>query len=80
MASESLHYAEIPPALSATLLERQLARTLRSFLKGGRRAYDEPREISKQLRALDGVNPALSHYLEQSCRLSSRLMLKTLTV
>jgi predicted short-subunit dehydrogenase-like oxidoreductase (DUF2520 family) len=80
VASESLHYAEIPSGLSATLLERQLARTLRSFLKGGRRAYDEPREISKQLRALDGVNPALSHFLEQSCRLSSRLLLKTLTV
>ncbi len=76
LASESLRHTEIPPGLSATLLERQLGRTFRSFLKSGRRAYLEPREVPKQLRALAGVNPELSHYLEQSCRLSSRLMLK----
>ena len=52
VASESLHHARIPPGLSATLLERQLTRTLRSFLKGGRRAYPAPRELPRQLRAL----------------------------
>jgi predicted short-subunit dehydrogenase-like oxidoreductase (DUF2520 family) len=76
VASESLHRARIPPGLSATLLERQLTRTLRSFLKGGRRAYPTPRELPRQLRALSAANPELSHYLEQSCHLASRLMEK----
>ena len=77
VAFESLRHAEIPPGLSATLLERQLDRTLRSFLKGGRRAYPEPREAPETIaRALPAVNPELAHYLEQSCRLASRLMVK----
>jgi len=76
VASESLRNAQIPPGLSATLLERQLTRTLRSFLKGGRRAYPTPRELPRQLRALSGANPELAHYLEQSCRLASLLMEK----
>ncbi len=76
VASESLQRARIPPGLSATLLERQLSRTLRSFLKGGRRAYPSPRELPRQLRALSAANPELSHYLEQGCHLASRLMEK----
>jgi hypothetical protein len=76
VASESLRYAEIPAKLSGTLLERQMTRTLRAYLKGGRRAYPEPREIPKQLGALERVDPELSHYLEQSSRMASRLILK----
>src|SRR3984885_3252856 len=76
VAFESLQHARIPPGLSATLLERQLTRTLRSFLKGGRRAYPTPRELPRQLRALSGANPELAMYLEQSCHLASRLMEK----
>ena len=76
VASESLHRARIPPGLSATLLERQLTRTLRSYLKGGRRAYPTSRELPRQLRSLSGVNPELAHYLEESCHLASRLMEK----
>jgi hypothetical protein len=74
VASESLHHAQIPPGLSAILLERQIIRTLRSFIKGGRRAYPTPHELPRQLRALSGANPELALYLEQSCRLASRLM------
>ena len=74
VASESLHRARIPPGLRATLLERQLTRTLRSFLKGGRRAYPPPRVLPSQLRVLSGADPELEFYLEQSCRLASRLM------
>ena len=76
VASESLHRARIPPGLSATLLERQLTRTLRSFLKSGRRAYPTPRELPKQIRALSASNPDLARYLEQSCDLASHLMEK----
>ena len=42
-----------------------MTRTLRSFLKGGRRAYPVPRELPRQLRALSAANPELAHYLEQ---------------
>jgi len=76
VAFESLHHARIPPGLSATVLERQLTRTLRSFLKGGRRAYPTPRELPIQLRALSDANPELALYLEQSCHMASRLMEK----
>jgi hypothetical protein len=74
VAFEALHHAGIPPGLSATLLERQITRTLRAFLKGGRRAYPEPRELPRQLRALSAASPELAPYFEQSCRLASRLM------
>jgi predicted short-subunit dehydrogenase-like oxidoreductase (DUF2520 family) len=76
VAFESLQHAAVPPGLSATLLERQITRTLRSFLKGGRRAYPAPRELPRQLQALSGANPELAYYLEQSAGLASRLMLK----
>jgi predicted short-subunit dehydrogenase-like oxidoreductase (DUF2520 family) len=75
-ASESLHHAGIPPGPSAALLERQITRTLRAFLKGGQRAYPEPRELPRQLQALSGANPELAYYVEQSTRLASRLMSK----
>jgi hypothetical protein len=76
VAFESLQHAAFPPGLSATLLERQMTRTLRSFLKGGRRAYPPPRELPRQFQALSGANPELAYYLEQSAGLASRLMLK----
>src|SRR5580698_8916326 len=43
VAFESLQRAKIPPGNSAAVLDRQINRTLRSFLKGGRRAYPTPR-------------------------------------
>lgn len=76
VAFESLQHAGVPPAISATLLERQITRTLRAFLKGGRRAYPEPQNLHRQLRALSGANPELAYYLEQNSRLASRLMSK----
>jgi predicted short-subunit dehydrogenase-like oxidoreductase (DUF2520 family) len=76
VAFESLHHAGIPQGFSAILLERQIPRTLRSFLKGGRRAYPEPRELPRQLRALSAASPELAHYLEQTCGVASRLMEK----
>lgn len=76
VTSESLRHARIPPGLSTTLLERQVTRTLRSFLKGGRRAFPPARELPRQLEALSGANFDLAYYLEQSTRLASRLMSK----
>jgi hypothetical protein len=74
VALEALHHAGIPPGLSATLLERQIARSLRSALKGGRRPSVEPRELPGQLRTLSAASPELAHFLEQNSRLASRLM------
>jgi predicted short-subunit dehydrogenase-like oxidoreductase (DUF2520 family) len=76
VAFESLQRAKIPPGNCAALLDRQLNRTLRSFLKGGRRAYPTPRELPRQLHALSASDPQLASYLEQSCRLASLLMEK----
>ena len=73
-AFESLQHAGIRPSPSAILLERQITRTFRAFVKGGRRAYSAPRELPKQLHALSGANPELASYLEQSSYLASRLM------
>ncbi|HTR35932.1 MAG TPA: hypothetical protein VMH80_08535 [Bryobacteraceae bacterium] len=73
-ASESLRLAGITPVLRASILERQLDRTLRAFLKGGRRAYQSPQEFPRQLRALAAKDEALGNYLEQTSRLASRLM------
>jgi hypothetical protein len=75
-AFEALHHAGIPPGLSAILLERQITRALRTFPKGGRRAYPAPRELPRQLRALSAASPELAHYLEQSTRLAARLISK----
>jgi predicted short-subunit dehydrogenase-like oxidoreductase (DUF2520 family) len=76
VAFESLRLATVPPGLSATLLDRQINRTLRSFIKGGRRAYPTPRELPRQLRALRAANPELANYLENSCHAASLLMEK----
>jgi predicted short-subunit dehydrogenase-like oxidoreductase (DUF2520 family) len=73
---ESLRHAGIPPGNSGILMERQMARTLRAFLKGGPRAYPAPRELPRQLRALAGVNPELAHYIEQSVILAGAMMSK----
>jgi predicted short-subunit dehydrogenase-like oxidoreductase (DUF2520 family) len=75
-ASESLRHAGLPPALRATVLERQLSQTLRSFAKGSRRAFPVPRKLTQQLLALTAKDPELANYLEQSCRLASRLVEK----
>lgn len=75
-AGESLHRARIPPALFASMLERQIARTLRSFLKSGLRAAPELRELPRQVGALSSADPALAAFLEQSCEIASRLLAK----
>ena len=75
-ASECLRHAGIPAAFSAAILDRQLSKTLRAFVKGGRHAYPTLQELPKQLRALTSANPTLAHYIEQSSQLAARLMEK----
>lgn len=76
VAFESLQHAGVPSAVAGAILDRQVTRTLRSFLKAGRRAFPEPRDVPRQLHALSGAEPELAHYLEQNTRLAARLMSK----
>lgn len=75
-ASECLRQAGISALDSATILERQLHRTLRSLVRVGRKAYSAPRQLQKQLDALAKAGPELAHYLEQSTHLAARLLRK----
>jgi hypothetical protein len=60
--------------LSASILEKQIGKAVRSYLKSGRNVSPAPRELSRQLLALSATDPTLAHYIEQSCRISSRLL------
>ena len=73
-ASESLRQAGISTSMSATILEKQLHKTLRSHMKAGRKAYSAPHQLQEQLRALATADPELAHYLEQSTNLAARLL------
>jgi hypothetical protein len=73
-ASESLRRAGVPSPVATGILEMQLSRCLRSYARGGKRAYAPPRELPSQLRALLAADPALAHYVEQSCRITDLLL------
>jgi hypothetical protein len=72
-ASESLRHAGVEPSVSAAILEKVISKSLRSYLRAGRRAYQAPGHLSRQLHALSLADPSLASYVEQSCRLSARL-------
>jgi len=73
-ASESLRHAGVTPLVSASILERQLGRTLRSYVRAGRKAFPVPRDLQRQIRALAAADPALARYIEDSSRLAERLL------
>ncbi len=73
-AMESLRRAGVPSPMATGILEMQLSRSLRSYTRGGKRAYTPPRELPDQLLALLAADPALAHYFEQSCRLTEQLL------
>ncbi|HUJ51022.1 MAG TPA: hypothetical protein VLW25_12515 [Bryobacteraceae bacterium] len=73
-ASESLRRAGVTPAVSFSILEKQLTIGLRAYARGGRRAYAPPRELTSQLRALWATDPALAYYMEKSSQLAAQLL------
>lgn len=73
-ASDSLRHAGLPPDISAEILEKQFAKALRSYLKSGRNLNPPPLEVSGQWHVLSAADPLLASYIEQSYRLSSRLL------
>jgi len=73
-AAESLRLSGVTSSVSASILEKQIARTLRSYVRAGRKAFPTPRELSRQLDALSAANPELARFLEQTSRLAERLL------
>jgi hypothetical protein len=73
-ASESMHRAGVPAALANGILEKQLSRCLRSYARGGRRAYQPPAEFSTQLRALYATDSDLANYVERAGELTEQLL------
>jgi hypothetical protein len=73
-ADQALRLAGVPSADSSIILEKQVFRTLRSFVRAGRKALPASRELSGQVRALAAKNPDLAHYMEQSARLAEKLV------
>jgi predicted short-subunit dehydrogenase-like oxidoreductase (DUF2520 family) len=75
-ASESLRHAGVGSSLTASILEKQMSRTLRTYLKAGRKAYPDPGELTRQLTCLAETGPAIGDYLRDSVRLAARLLEK----
>lgn len=73
-ASESMRRAGVPSAHANLILENQLSRCLRSYARGGRRAYAPPAELSSQLRALSAADPTLAYFVERSYELTEKLL------
>jgi predicted short-subunit dehydrogenase-like oxidoreductase (DUF2520 family) len=73
-ASGSLRHAGLSSPVSAAILEKQFGKALRSYLKSGRNFSPAPLDLSRQLLAVSSADPMLAHYIEQSCRISSRLL------
>jgi len=73
-ASESMRRAGVPLAHANLILEKQLSRCLRSYARGGRRAYAPPAELSSQLRALSATDPTLAYFVERSYELTEQLL------
>jgi predicted short-subunit dehydrogenase-like oxidoreductase (DUF2520 family) len=75
-AGESLRIAGVTPAVSASILEKQVGRTLRSFVRAGRSSLPDPQELSKQVCALAKTDSDLAQYMEHSAGLARRLAKK----
>ena len=73
-ADQALRLAGVPSVDSSSILEKQVSRTLRSFVRTGRKALPPSGELSEQVRALAVTNPELAQYMEQSTRLAEKLV------
>ena len=73
-AAECVQGAGIPAADVAAIIERQVERTARAYLKAGRKAYQEPRELARQLQALQAMQPTLAGFVEQTARGAAALL------
>lgn len=73
-----LRLAGLTPGKAAPLVERAIERSLRAYLKGGRRAWKPPstarekRAFLRRVEALREKDPALAEFLIESARVSLR--------
>jgi len=74
VATEALRRANVPAAASKSILEKQILNCLRSYARGGKRAYEPPQELFTQLHALSARDPRFAHYVEQSSRLAEQVL------
>jgi predicted short-subunit dehydrogenase-like oxidoreductase (DUF2520 family) len=69
-AGECLKLAGVTATDADGMLQTQAERTTRSFLKGGRKASQEPVDFDRQLAALRSRNPELAEFFRQSAKLA----------
>lgn len=73
-ASECLDLAGVDGPDAAAILSAQADKTVRTFLNAGRKAYQTPAGLARQLDALRDRHPALSHFLESGSALAATLL------
>ncbi|HLK21081.1 MAG TPA: hypothetical protein VKT81_19155 [Bryobacteraceae bacterium] len=73
-ADQALRMAGVASADSSTILQRQVSRTVRSFVRTGGKALPDSSELSGHVRALAATNPDLADYMERSARLAEKLV------
>jgi hypothetical protein len=74
--SECLRQAGVSQTEAATVIEKQIERTLRSYFVAGRKARPELKGLDLQLQALGMVQPAVAEYIEKMAKLSSNLLVR----
>ena len=73
-AAECLRNAGMDPSALELILEKQLERSLRSYVRGGRRAYPASRIRPADADAPASSDQALVTYIDQACLLADRLL------
>jgi len=69
-AGECLKLAGVTATDADGMLQTQVERTTRSFLKSGRKLSQEPPDWESQLAALQSRNPELAEFFRQSAKLA----------
>lgn len=73
-ASESLRGAGVSSPVVASILQRQINRTVRSYLKAGRKAFPAAQDLERQLTGLRSSNPSVAAYIERSAEQAAALL------
>lgn len=73
-ADQALRTAGVASADSSTILQKQVSRTLRTFVRTGGKSRSMSHDLSGQARALAATNPDLARYMEQSARFAEKLV------
>jgi predicted short-subunit dehydrogenase-like oxidoreductase (DUF2520 family) len=72
-ADECLSLSGLGVSEASGILQVQAQKTTRSFLSAGRKTYQEPADLARQIAALRARNPAIGEFFEESVRLAGRM-------